>query len=302
MSPKVAVILASYNGATFIEAQLKSIFCQANATVSVFVYDDCSTDSTVTTLSRLASQYESLTFVVNERPSGSAFANFYNAIKTICLEEYDYIALSDQDDIWKPNKLESQIDAMSKSSAMASSTSVTAFNRDGKQDYIDNAGQQTEIDYVFTGGGQGCTYLFTMELFCKLQGQVRLLNPVRVPHDWLLYALTRHQGYSWIILNEPLLEYRQHENVFGSRNGFRGKMFRMKMLVSGRFREDRTKLLRYILDDRISPQRFSPVHELCAVKTSLWRRIDFAARFALKFRRSRRQSLVMAVFFVIGWA
>lgn len=44
--PKVAVLLAAYNGMAWIEAQLDSILKQANVCVSVFISVDTSSDGT----------------------------------------------------------------------------------------------------------------------------------------------------------------------------------------------------------------------------------------------------------------
>lgn len=300
--PAVAVLLATYNGERYVEEQVCSIVDQTGVIVKLFVFDDQSKDDTVFRLEVLAQQHANIVIVRNPVPSGSAFANFYNAISGVDVNSFDYVALADQDDIWTKDKLARQITSMSLSGASASSASVVAFDASGKEAYINNAGVQSAIDFAFTGGGQGCTYLIHKHLFQLLQSQIENLRPKGVPHDWLIYALSRYQGYQWIILTEPLLRYRQHQNVFGSRTGLRGKLFRLRMLISGKFKEDRQRVIEYLSDGSLSLPERPAVQALKEADKHLTKRVLFAAGNLFAFRRFRVQSVLMALFFLFGWA
>jgi rhamnosyltransferase len=297
----VAILLAAYNGERYLREQITSILEQEDVNVTVFVFDDCSKDGSWELVQKMARESDRIVASRNPAPSGSAFANFYLAISGFDSGRFDYVGFSDQDDIWLPRKLRTQITTMHATGSEGCSTSVTAFYANGDKRFIDNSGMQTPIDFLFTGGGQGCTYLLTRSLFNNLQSQIRVLQPVGVPHDWLVYALSRHQGFKWSILRESLIEYRQHENVFGARNSFKGVMFRLRMLGSKRFLCDRLALLAYILRaPGAKPQ--NETERLRHAQASFFSRLRLAVVFAYQFRRTKKQSIAMAGLYALGLA
>lgn len=101
--------MPTYNGEKFLREQLDSIYNQTMKPDEVVVVDDCSKDGTVAILREYQQKF-GLKFYVNEQNLGYN-KNFEKAIK-LCTG--DYIALSDQDDIWFPNKIEESYKAISK--------------------------------------------------------------------------------------------------------------------------------------------------------------------------------------------
>ena len=100
-NPAISVAMASCNGAAFLEEQLESIYAQTLKPDELVVTDDCSTDGTCEILQRYSVSH-GLKFHVNPARLGP-LGNFAKAI-SLC--SGDFIALSDQDDKWLPNKLE----------------------------------------------------------------------------------------------------------------------------------------------------------------------------------------------------
>jgi glycosyltransferase involved in cell wall biosynthesis len=100
---RISVALCTYNGERFLPQQLVSIQRQTRLPDEVVVCDDRSTDRTVEMVHAFAGSVSfPVRVFVNERNLGSA-ANFAQAIG-LC--EGNLIALSDQDDIWYPTRLE----------------------------------------------------------------------------------------------------------------------------------------------------------------------------------------------------
>jgi Glycosyl transferase family 2 len=98
----VSVAMATYNGASFLDAQLASIAAQTRTPDELVVCDDGSTDGTVEIVERFARQAPfEVRLVRNEQALGYG-ENFMNAGR-IC--RGDVIAWSDQDDVWMPDKL-----------------------------------------------------------------------------------------------------------------------------------------------------------------------------------------------------
>jgi glycosyltransferase involved in cell wall biosynthesis len=97
----VGVALAAYNGAKFIARQLNSILTQSCPPDKIVVVDDGSTDETPQILEGYSRTHGTLEVHRNAYNLGY----IKNFEKAIGLCQTDYVALSDQDDIWHPEKL-----------------------------------------------------------------------------------------------------------------------------------------------------------------------------------------------------
>jgi glycosyltransferase involved in cell wall biosynthesis len=99
----ISVAMCTYNGGRFVGAQLESIAAQTRAPDELVVCDDRSSDETTRVVEAFAAAAPfPVRLFVNERNLGST-RNFERAIG-LC--EGELIALSDQDDVWLPEKLE----------------------------------------------------------------------------------------------------------------------------------------------------------------------------------------------------
>jgi glycosyltransferase involved in cell wall biosynthesis len=100
----LSVVMATFNGEAYIEAQLDSILCQTRLPDEIVVSDDGSTDNTVAIVKRVSAQGpSSVSWTVwhNKTSLGPA-KNFLSAARRAT---GDLIALADQDDWWVPGKL-----------------------------------------------------------------------------------------------------------------------------------------------------------------------------------------------------
>ena len=103
--PAISVVLCTYNGEEFIEEQLRSILNQTLMPQVIIVSDDGSTDSTLALVKGIAkTSRKEIRWDIRTRaaPLGAA-ENFGSALP---LATGDFIALSDQDDVWVADKLE----------------------------------------------------------------------------------------------------------------------------------------------------------------------------------------------------
>lgn len=99
---KVSVVMATYNGEEYIREQLDSIITQTYPIYELIIQDDCSTDSTVSICREYEAKYPFIHVFVNEDNLGFK-RNFQCAV--MACKEPDFIALSDQDDIWTVDHL-----------------------------------------------------------------------------------------------------------------------------------------------------------------------------------------------------
>ncbi len=238
MNPiKVAILLAAYNGMSWLEQQIESILLQRGVNVRIFISIDPSSDGTEALCADLAVRHECITVLsVGERYGGAA-CNFYRLMRDVDLEPFDFVAFSDQDDIWFPDKLERATNILGSGSHSAYSSNVTAFWPDGRAVLLNKSQPQVAWDHLFEAAGPGCTYVFTRVLAQHLKQSMlahwRLLQQVSL-HDWFCYAFARSHQYAWFIDPVPSMLYRQHEhNQVGANTGLSTLIARYKMIHDG---------------------------------------------------------------------
>src|SRR5579871_4378307 len=124
--PRVLVLLAAFDGARWIRPQIASILCQSDVATEVAVRDDGSSDETPAVLKDLAKDGQIQVEFASES-SGSAAQNFFCLIRGHPAEGFDYVAFSDQDDIWHPLKLARATAALADGSCEGYSCATTAM-------------------------------------------------------------------------------------------------------------------------------------------------------------------------------
>lgn len=100
--PRISVAMGTHNGGTYLAEQLESILGQTLQPVEIVLSDDASTDRTVEIAQRVVGSRIPLTVLRNATALGVT-GNFEQATLA-CTGEL--IALSDQDDLWAPERLE----------------------------------------------------------------------------------------------------------------------------------------------------------------------------------------------------
>lgn len=101
--PHTTILMCTFQGQKYITQQLKSFSAQNHAKVGLWVSDDGSTDGTLEALRGFRSPDGHPPRILSGPQQGFA-ANF---LSLLCAEDLPpgYVALSDQDDVWFPEKL-----------------------------------------------------------------------------------------------------------------------------------------------------------------------------------------------------
>jgi glycosyltransferase involved in cell wall biosynthesis len=120
----VSVCLTTYNGEKYIEDQLLSILNQLSTNDEVIIVDDCSVDNTISIINSIKDSRIKL--IINKINVG-AINSFQ---KSIINASGGHIFLSDQDDIWYPNRLNLLMDSF-KSNYLVSGNTI-AVDETGK--------------------------------------------------------------------------------------------------------------------------------------------------------------------------
>jgi len=303
--PRVLVLLATYNGQAWLCEQVDSILSQNGVDVHVLIGDDVSKDGTRILLEKHYKEEPRITVCAWDTGSGSAGANFRRLFAQADLSRCDFVALSDQDDIWLPHKLISAVSSLNRTGGQGYSCSVRAFWPDGRERVLDQNASIRAADFLFEGAGQGCTFLLRLKLFLRVQ---RFCNEHHSEsealhyHDWLIYLLARAWDLPWYFDASPLLRYRQHGgNEIGARGSMSAINRRLNMLKDGWYRTQVRSAIRIY---RLAGGKHKSALSLSALlesPPSLRRRIGLFFSVLMHGRRRLIDRGVLAASALIGW-
>lgn len=102
--PRVYVMMATYNGEKYVTEQIESILHQEGVEITLRICDDGSSDGTMGIVERLCARNPNIDVTRNKVNLGVG-KNFMQMVYEVRVEDHDYFAFSDQDDVWLPNKM-----------------------------------------------------------------------------------------------------------------------------------------------------------------------------------------------------
>ena len=113
MEETVDILLATYNGEKYVIEQIESILHQTYKNIRLLISDDCSTDDTRQILEQYQKKDNRIEIFFQEKNLGYIrnFAFLLNQVKN------KYYMLSDQDDVWLPEKVEKSIQFLKQNNA-----------------------------------------------------------------------------------------------------------------------------------------------------------------------------------------
>lgn len=233
----VSVAMATYNGEKYLRKQLDSIFNQTYNNIEVVVTDDCSCDATVKILEEYSKVYN-LKYYVNDKNLGYC-KNFERAL-SLCNGEF--IALSDQDDIWLPEKISVLVEEIGENDLVCSN--AVLINNDG--DVISNSFKDyakhriIDDNSIYSASERsfitGCTALFRKTL---LEKALPVPNSVKHHDLWLGIIAMWEKGVKYV--ETPLIEYRQHGN--NQVGACEGRTFFSRIVNSFNFKSEKNASL-----------------------------------------------------------
>ena len=105
---RISILLPTYNGAQFLQEQICSITGQSFKDWELLICDDGSADDTTLITTRFAARDDRIVIIPSEGNMGQR-----RRLQQLAhVAQTDLIAISDQDDIWGPDKLEKLIDGL----------------------------------------------------------------------------------------------------------------------------------------------------------------------------------------------
>lgn len=209
---KIAVLLSAYNGEKYIEEQIHSIFNQEDCQIYLYVRDDGSDDKTLEILEKLKEIYN-LTILRGENVGWKN--SFFNLLYMVP-DKYDYYAFSDQDDVWKSQKLIKAINMMENIDQPCLYCSAQTFV-DDKLNFLhlDIHKHPLNVHQAMTNiSSRGCCEVFNQKLLKILQKEKVTTN---FSHDRWIARVAIYTGQV-VLDDESYILYRQHENNSSGNN------------------------------------------------------------------------------------
>ena len=197
----VSVIMPCYNMENYVADSIASVQRQTYPHWELLIVDDASTDGTMETVKKLAEQDEKIHFVVKNEHSG--IADTRN--QCISMAQGHYQAFLDADDIWHPEKMETQLRFMMDHKVGFTYTTY---------DWIDEEGHTLNKFINTIGNLDYKSYLRNTIIGCStVMVDTNIVGPVVVPkfrtsEDTATWLGILKKGYLAYAIDEPLVSYR----------------------------------------------------------------------------------------------
>ncbi|MGL5039096.1 MAG: glycosyltransferase family 2 protein [Aeromonas sp.] len=294
---KIAILLATFNGSKFIEAQIESIIANDdyNLINKIIITDDGSVDNTV----NLVEKYQNVVVIDNVSVEHGPSANFFNGLK-YC-KDMDYVFFCDQDDLWFKNKITIFIENISKLDMNFPGviySNLDLIGPEGKsigKTFFEN--ESIPYDWgckisnlYLQNCAPGCSMLINNEAINRI---VSTYSNEIVMHDWwaLLFAALYKNV---VVIPDCTVGYRQHDNnAVGA-----SKKLSISSVISV-FKKSRINVKRVVLQLRLfetilSPDEFKMLSskeiKLMGLIISLNKSPSILCRIKLVFSFSRYKS------------
>lgn len=214
----IEILLATYNGEKYLSQQIDSILSQTYKDFHITIRDDGSDDATMQIINKYIKKFPFKISLQNDDLNcKSPCLNFLALIKNC---KSDYIALCDQDDVWKKNKLFLEYSKMKELEIIYgvytpllihSDLSVTDENLNVLHKSFFKYKKLTRlgnINRLLTENNiTGCTCLFNKPL---LDLAINMPHTIKI-HDWWIGLVASCFGKIGFV-NKTLVLYRQHGN------------------------------------------------------------------------------------------
>lgn len=207
---KVAILMSTYNGEKYLNEQISSIIDQRFKNWNLYVRDDGSTDRTCKIVKDFCEKDKRIHLLPCDHQRLKPKNSFFSLLEKV---EADYYFFSDQDDVWKDNKLSCMLRYLNLKEPMVvyCGLQCTDSNLSSISMKMNSmVGSLHGRNRFFANDIPGCTMAInnkTKELL--FQGDY--YNEDIIMHDWWLALIAQSFG-KIIYVDKKLVYYRQHGN------------------------------------------------------------------------------------------
>lgn len=222
---RCSIAMATYNGEQYIKEQIDSILKNMSDDDELIISDDGSTDDTL----NIISQYNDKRIKIIKGPCNGVKQNFANAIKNA---KGKYIFLSDQDDIWMNNKIETVLKEFKKNKVSVVIHDAEVINENLEiiiPSFFEyrNSGKGI-IKNIYKNTYIGCCMAFRSDL---KESIFPIPNDIEMHDQWIGILGEIKGEKNNIFLKEKLIQYRRHsDNVSQMQHYNLGKMLKNRII------------------------------------------------------------------------
>ncbi len=212
----ISIAMTTYNGEKYIREQIDSILNQSYSDIELIICDDCSSDGTRDILKEYEKKDSRVKVFFNEQNLGFK-KNFEKAI-SLCNGEY--VALSDQDDVWELNHLEKLLNILGNADIACGNAQLIdekgqslglKLNQTDGLNYIPEKDNLIYRLIAGSGAFQGASMLIKKDF---LQKALPIPEGVLFHDAWFaaVSCFTNGINYTFDVINN----YRQHQSQITS--------------------------------------------------------------------------------------
>lgn len=220
MNETVSVIVAAYNGEKYIEEMLESIWNQTYRPIQLIISDDCSTDQSMSIIYNWSRERTADDFkidILRKRKNTGLSANVSGAVKKVAGE---YLCIADQDDIWRSDKIERQVEYLYQNpDCIMCLCDRAIIDAQGHLLYksedviLNNMVRKRNLKMVLQNPS-----IYSANCMCLRSSCIGEIFPIpqkMIEHDTYIASMAAHYGNIGY-LYKPLVKYRIHDtNVSG---------------------------------------------------------------------------------------
>ncbi|PHM17961.1 MAG: hypothetical protein CJD30_04165 [Sulfuricurvum sp. PD_MW2] len=247
-SPLISIVIPLYNGERFIAQTLESVLAQTYRNIEVIVVDDASTDRGCEIVRDYSTKDSRLRLLLSETNFGGPARPRNIGIE---VAQGEFIAFVDADDIWKPHKLQTQLDFLVHNpdiDMLYSPAEIIdehgTISPSRKQRFLSLLLRLMSPKNAIIYGNfiNINTLMLRRPLINRFIEEKRLV----AIEDWMFHILNLYDGMKAAVLEEALIYYRIHSASISNRHSDKSyrKIFYMLSVL---FLEERISFTHFLL-------------------------------------------------------
>lgn len=203
--PLVSIITPSFNAEKFIAQTIESVQKQTHTNWEMIIVDDCSVDNTFSIIKEIALKDKRIQYLRLEKNSGTGIARNIALSKS----KGKYIAFVDSDDLWKPTKLEKQIDYLTTNQLPFTFSFYDCIDEEGNSinKRVEAPRNLSYLQLFFCNYVGNLTGIYDVDYFGKIA-----ISSTRKRQDWMMWLTILKKVKTAQPIPESLAYYRIREN------------------------------------------------------------------------------------------
>lgn len=295
----VAICMSTYNGEKYLEEQLQSLFNQTYSNIKIYVRDDKSSDKTKEILEKYKEKIE----IIESKENVGVVQSFMNILNYV--QDAEYYAFCDQDDVWLPNKIERAVKKLEKTDNQIPTMYFSNYEYcNENMNYISRSAINKNGPYFQNALVENISPGMSIVINHSLR-DILVKNKMQkaMYHDWIIYLISSAIG-NIIYDREITVKYRRHGNNVSTanKNFIQFQVWRIKQIFKkSYFKQVKEQLIEF---ENIYKEKLKPEDKKLL---SLFTKRNYSFVNAIKkafyphmFRQKILDDIFMRIIFLIG--